>query len=240
MSEKIKARNAELEQNSSLAVATSTGSEEAKWSYGHQLLPWGGYFTRHNILSDFWRPYKLFASPIVIWASLMWTNCLSWALAFAVTSSQIFSAPPYNFTVTQVGAINLSGFVASLLGTFISPWLSDYLATRLAQRNNGIYEPEFRLVILIPYILLAVPGSIAFGASIQFQEPWPIPVVVGLGMFILGTQLGATGVITYVNDCYRDKAAEALAGPVAIKNIFTFALTFYINVNHFTALANVT
>jgi hypothetical protein len=42
--------------------------------------------------------------------------------------------------------------------------------------------------------------------------------------------IGATGVVTYVNDCYRDKAPEALAGPVALKNIFTFALTFYINV----------
>jgi hypothetical protein len=41
---------------------------------------------------------------------------------------------------------------------------------------------------------------------------------------------GATGVVTYINDCYRDKAPEALAGPVALKNIFTFALTFYINV----------
>lgn len=232
MSEKIRARNTELEQSGGLAEADQTGASEKKWSYAHELLPWSGYFTRHNVFADFWRPYKLLASPIVIWTTLMWTNCLSWALAFAVTSSQIFSAPPYSFNVTQVGCINLAGFVASLLGTFISPWLSDWMSTNLARKNNGIYEPEFRLVILIPYLLLAVPGSVVFGVSIQNQEPWPVPVVLGLGMFILGTQLGATGVITYINDCYRDRAAEALAGPVAVKNIFTFALTFYINVSH--------
>jgi hypothetical protein len=232
VSEKIRARNTELEQPGAVAEVDQTGASEKKWSYAHELLPWSGYFTRHNVFADFWRPYKLLASPIVIWTTLMWTNCLSWALAFAVTSSQIFSAPPYNFNVTQVGCINLAGFVASLLGTFISPWLSDWMSTKLARKNNGIYEPEFRLVILIPYILLAVPGSVVFGVSIQNQEPWPVPVVLGLGMFILGTQLGATGVITYINDCYRDRAAEALAGPVAVKNIFTFALTFYINVNH--------
>jgi hypothetical protein len=231
MSEKLKARNTELEQTQSTPqTTTDTGATEKKWSYAHQLRPWSGYFTKHNVFADFLRPYKLFGSPIVIWASLMWTNCLSWALAFAVTASQIFSAPPYNFTVTQVGCVNMAGFVASLLGTFLSQWLSDWLATQLAKRNNGVYEPEFRLVILVPYLLMAISGSAAFGAAVQFKEAWPIPVVLGLGLFILGTQLGATGVVTYINDCYRDKAAEALAGPVAIKNIFTFALTFYINV----------
>lgn len=118
----------------------------------------------------------------------------------------------------------MSGFVGSLLGTFLSQWLSDYLATLMAKRNRGVYEPKFRLVIMIPYIILAVAGVVAFGASVTNQEPWPVPVVVGFGVFALGTQLGATGVVTYINDCYRDKAPEALVGPVALNNIFTFAL----------------
>jgi hypothetical protein len=230
VTEKIKHRNEELAQGGQAIGPDATGANEPKWSYARQLLPWNGYFTRHNVFYDFLRPYKLLASPIVLWASMMWINCLSWSLVFAVTTSQIFSAPPYNFNVTQVGAINMAGFVGSLLGTFLSQWLSDYLATILARRNNGVYEPEFRLIIMIPYILLAISGLVAFGASVTAQEPWPVPVVVGFGMFALGTQLGATGVVTYVNDCYRDKAPEALAGPVALKNIFTFALTFYINV----------
>jgi ABC-type spermidine/putrescine transport system permease subunit II len=84
----------------------------------------------------------------------------------------------------------MSGFVGSLLGTFLSQWLSDYLATFLAKRNRGVYEPEFRLVIMIPYIILAVAGLVAFGASVTNQDPWPVPVVVGFGVFALGTQLG--------------------------------------------------
>ena len=60
------------------------------------------------------RPYKLLASPIVLWASMMWINCLSWSLVFAVTTSQIFSAPPYNFTVTQVSPKSHPAAVRSL------------------------------------------------------------------------------------------------------------------------------
>ena len=79
----------------------------------------------------------------------------------------------------------MAGFVGSLLGTFLSQWLSDYMATFMARRNNGIYEPEFRLVIMIPYVLMAVAGLVAFGASITAQEAWPVPVVLGFGMFTL-------------------------------------------------------
>jgi hypothetical protein len=225
MSDKLRHRSEELAQG-----VSDSEPEEEKWSYARQMLPWSGYLSKQNVLYDMLRPYKLLASPIVLWAGVMWINCLSWSLVFAVTTSQIFSAPPYNFTVTQVGAINMSGFVGSLLGTVLSQWLSDYLATRMARLNNGVYEPEFRLVIMIPYLILAISGLCAFGASVTFGEPWPVPVILGFGVFALGTQLGATGVVTYINDCYRNKAPEALAGPVALKNIFTFALTFYINV----------
>ena len=38
----------------------------------------------------------------------------------------------------------MSGFIGALIGTFFSQGLSDYLATFLAKRNNGVYEPEFR------------------------------------------------------------------------------------------------
>jgi len=225
MTEKVKQRNAEIASG-----VVDTGASEPKWSYARQLLPWSGYLSKQNVFYDMVRPYKLLASPIVLWAGIMWINCLTWSLAIAVTTSQIFSAPPYNMTVSQVGAINMAGFVGSLIGTFLSQWLSDYIATSFARRNNGIYEPEFRLIIIIPYLVLSVSGLCAFGASITFQEPWPVPVILGFGMFTLGTQLGATGVVTYINDCYRDRAPEALAGPVAMKNIFTFGLTFYINV----------
>jgi hypothetical protein len=196
-----------------------------------QLLPWSGYLSKQNVFYDMLRPYKLLASAIVLWAGIMWLNCLTWLVAVAITTSQIFSAPPYNFTVTQVGAINMAGFVGSLIGTFASQYLSDRIATYMARKNKGVYEPEFRLIIIIPYIVLAVCGLCAFGAGTTFQEPWPVPVILGFGMFTLGSQLGATGVITYINDCYRDRAAEALAGPVAIKNLFSFGMTFYINVH---------
>jgi hypothetical protein len=81
----------------------------------------------------------MLASPAVLWATLLFTTCISWLVGISVTLSQIFSAPPYNFSVTAVGLTNMSSFVASLLATFIAGPLIDGMVRRMSQRNGGIF-----------------------------------------------------------------------------------------------------
>lgn len=89
-------------------------------------------------------------------------------------------------------------------------------------------EPEFRLPIMLTYLLTAA-GFFAWGQASYAQEPWPVPVIVGLGLINFGIQLGTTGVVSYVVDCHRDKAGEAFATMNFIKNMFAFGLTNYLN-----------
>jgi MFS family permease len=110
-----------------------------KHSYLRELLPYSGYNSHDNIIKIMIRPFALLASPVVIWATLLFTTCISWLVGISVTISQIFSAPPYNFTVGQVGLTNLSSFVASLLATLIAEPLTDGIARFMARKNNGVY-----------------------------------------------------------------------------------------------------
>jgi hypothetical protein len=82
---------------------------------------------------------------------------------------------------------------------------------------------------MITYLLFTATGFFAWGQSAYVQEPWPIPVVVCLGLINFGVQLGTTGVVTYIVDCHREKAGEAFATMNFIKNLFAFGLSFYIN-----------
>lgn len=72
-------------------------------------------------------------------------------------------------------------------------------------------------------------GFFAWGQSSGAHEPWPIPVVVCLGLINLGVQLGTTSVVAYLIDCHREKAGEAFAAMNFFKNVFAFGLTFYLN-----------
>lgn len=82
---------------------------------------------------------------------------------------------------------------------------------------------------MVTYLLFTCTGFFAWGQSAVALSPWPIPVVVGLGLINFGIQLGTTGVVSYVVDCHREKAGEAFAAMNFVKNMFAFGLTNYLN-----------
>lgn len=203
--------------------------QEARKTWMRELLPYDGYFNRVSFWRTLLQPFVMLASPMVLWAALLFTTCISWMVLISITLSQIFSGPPYNFSVSVVGACNLSSFVATLIATMIAGPSIDGLVKLMSRHNNGIFEPEFRLPIMITYLLFTATGFFAWGESLYRAEPWPVPVIVCLGLINLGVQLGTTGIVAYIADCHRTMAAEAFAVMNFIKNLFAFGMTFYAN-----------
>lgn len=114
-------------------------SIEPEKSFVRTLLPWDGYWDQTSFWRTLIRPFFFLASPMVAWATLLFTTCISWLVLISITLSQIFSAPPYNFSIVAVGATNISSFVASLLATAVAGPLIDGVATFLSKKNKGIF-----------------------------------------------------------------------------------------------------
>lgn len=128
---------------------------EPRNSYLRELLPYSGYWDRTSFWRTSIRPFFFLGSPMVAWATLLFTTCISWLVLISITLSQIFSAPPYNFSIVAVGATNLSSFVASLLATLVAGPLIDGVATLMSKKNRGTFGelpsqplPEANLVQL--------------------------------------------------------------------------------------------
>ncbi|KAJ6151206.1 major facilitator superfamily domain-containing protein [Penicillium chermesinum] len=191
-----------------------TPTSRSSHSWFQDLWPYSGYVNHVSFWNTLIRPFYLLGSPAVIWAVLLFTICISWLVGISLTLSQIFSAPPYSFSVVGVGATNLSSFVASVLGTLTAGPLVDGLITKMSKMNGGIFEPEFRLPIMVTYLIFTSTGFFAWGQASYAKDP---------------CRLGTTGVVSYVVDCHREKAGEAFATMNFIKNMFAFGLSFYIN-----------
>jgi hypothetical protein len=140
---------------------TNSGSEVRK-SYAKELLPWSGYWDTVSFWRTLLRPFVMILSPIVVWATLLFTICISWLVLISITLSQIFSAPPYNFSVSAVGATNVSSFVASVLATLVAGAIIDGVAKYMSKRNNGVFG-KFLLHILTTsrLIILQNPNSVS-------------------------------------------------------------------------------
>lgn len=89
----------------------------------------------------------------------------------------IFTAPPYNFSVGETGLVSLSPFILSLVGEVISGPLNDWICIQLTKRNHGIYEPEFRLPLMVLVVILGTVGFFGFGITIHDVTNWTGPVL---------------------------------------------------------------
>ena len=132
-----------------------------------------------SILMDLWIPWKLFAFPIVEFASFVVSWSASSFLTLNLTQSQVFAAPPYNFTSDAVGFTNFALLIGGLIGLATAGPLSDWFSMRLTRRNKGIREPEMRLPTMIPYVLIMILGNFIVAFGYQNQWDWKVSPVYG-------------------------------------------------------------
>ncbi|KAH8892705.1 MFS transporter-like protein [Thozetella sp. PMI_491] len=184
---------------------------------------------QHGLMGSFLAPVPLLLHPIVIWGCLMWSVTFTWTILLGAVVSQIFAAPPYSMSTVAIG--NLSGiapFVGSALGTIVGGWFCDLLARSLASRNKGIYEPEFRLLVIIPATIAMAVGTFGLGAVVREELSYNVCGVF-LAIINLAVGMGCTGIVSYTNDVCADKAGEAFGLAMVIKSAFAFGLTFFLN-----------
>ena len=123
-----------------------------------------------SILLDLWIPWKLFAFPIVEFASFIVSWSASCFLTINLTQSQAFAAPPYEFKPLIIGFFNFAILVGAIIGLVTAGPLSDWISMKLTRRNNGVREPEMRLPTMIPYFILMLIGN--FITAFGWRDGW--------------------------------------------------------------------
>lgn len=112
-----------------------------------------------------WEFVYLLRFPTVAYTALMYGTSLAWFSVILTTLSTYFTLPPYNFTPSGIGLLNLAPFIGSLIALIISA-SNDWIILQLAKRNRGIFEPEMRLWLALPGVVLAPAGLLLFGLSL--------------------------------------------------------------------------
>jgi hypothetical protein len=169
-------------------------------------------------------PFLLLHHPAVIWGCIMWSVTFTWVIIQGAVATQVFAAPPYNMSPTSIGnLVGIAPLIGAAVGTFFGGWACDAISKALALRNNGIYEPEFRLLVITPALVTMVIGGFGLGSAVHNGLP-PITCGVFLGFVNFSVGVGCTGIVAYTNDVCQDKAGEAF-GLAMVRT--KFCLSFY-------------
>ncbi|CAN9479140.1 unnamed protein product [Alternaria alternata] len=202
--------------------------EDDREPYRSQLAIFRGRLSQESFWKNAWKPVPLIAFPAVLFSTIVYGSYFTWLLTISVLSVNIFSAPPYSLNPAQVGLTNLPLLVVALIGSPLSGWTADALAKFMARRNHGVFEPEFRLTLMIPATIFATIGFLGFGMSVSAGYPivWPL---VFMSIHSLSVPFASTASLTYVIDCHPKDANQAFVTINFTKAVFTFIATTYAN-----------
>ncbi len=216
-------------RNLSYASHFSLASRDVpKKSYIETLKPYNGRQSVDKLWMIALRPYVLYLYPPVLFSTLIYSMSVVWLIVVSETISHIFSHQPYYFPLTSVGLLYISTFIGGCLGSAVAGRVSDMLVRIMCRLNGGIYEPEFRLVMILPVMVTTSMGLMGYGWTTENGDHWAV-VCIFLGLLGFGCSLGSTTAITYCVDSYKMFASEALVSLNVSKNVLGFVFSLFNN-----------
>ncbi|KAI0172984.1 MFS general substrate transporter [Hypoxylon sp. FL1284] len=226
-SESPGAGNAEVEIEIVEDAAPDGTRSEKKHTYWHDLKIFRGRVSDDPFWKVLTRPLLMLIFPQVLFSFLAYGLTTSWLVVVGSVLAQLFTAPPYNFSVSGVGLVSISSLVGAIVGAFTSGPIADWIVKTMSRRNGGIYEAEFRLVLIVISFVVGGLSFFGFGWSLQVQDHWIVPVVF-YGLQYFGVGFMTIAVYGYLTDCHRDKAPEAFAA-INLRNIYSFGMNYFIS-----------
>jgi len=125
--------------------------------------------TNAPVVRHFWQPVVvLFTFPAILYTAVTFGIILASFAAETTIQATYLLEPPYNFSASGVGLMNLPPFVGAILGFPFGGYLNDKSIRWSASRNQGIYEPEMRLWMVLPFALLIPGGILMFGLGLAY------------------------------------------------------------------------
>ncbi|KPI45479.1 putative MFS-type transporter [Cyphellophora attinorum] len=203
-------------------------TQRPRASLVQRMLPFNGRKTDEKFFLLFFRPFPLFLHPAIAWACLIQGVIIGWTVMVGVILSLVFLGPPLFFSEREAGYLYTAAFIGSILGLILAGAYSELVTNFMIRINKGVYEPEFRIFLVIPTLIFSAIGLYGFGitAANVKRYGWLVPDVF-LAFIIMSMVMGAIASAQYLVDAHRDIAVEAFTNLIIFKNIFSFVLAYF-------------
>jgi hypothetical protein len=205
----------------------TTSSEDRlipRKSYLQRLHPYSGTYSDKPLWRLALDPITVCYNPAVIWAICLMSFPTLWIVAINLLIAQIFASPPFLLTTTQLGYMNGGPAIGGTLGSLAAGALSDPVIKLMSRRNKGIYEPEYRLLMIVPAIILSTISYFLFGSLIE-QGKSPVAMATLWGTATASLQFMMMAVGTYCVDAYRSSSVEIFIATMVVKNFLFFGFS---------------
>ncbi|KAL4871520.1 hypothetical protein BDV12DRAFT_163910 [Aspergillus spectabilis] len=186
-------------------------------------------YTNHgNLAKNFIAPWLTLRLPGV-WLVMLWyAGLVGGVVTLSTVGPSIVAYPPYSWG-QNAGLINVGGIIGSFLGAAATAGLADrVILTKRTIKDGEFMEPEVRLLVALPGLILATTGLWVFGFCAENGSPkmW-IGMQFGIGMLSFGLMQAPSVGFNYVRRP-RNLSADCFVAITCMRAIISFSWTFFV------------
>lgn len=170
------------------------------------------------------RPLIFMTFPVIFYAGFSYGSNLIWFNVLNGTASLILGTT-YGFASSMVGLSYLSPLIGVILGSIYTGPIGDRIVLKIARRNGGILEPEHRLWLFLPSLILVPFGLILWGVGAAHHVQW-FGCIFAMAVIALTNTFGIQLSVSYAIDSYRALSGEAMITVIIIRNTMSFAVNY--------------
>ncbi len=215
-----------VEEHASAALPAEPRPIPARKTLWQELRPYNGRLTNINPLVVIARSFVCMLFPTVIFSFLISSMWSAFNASIAVTMAQSFSR---SLSPTYLGYISTFPFVGTFIGFVIGQLISDPSAKWAARRNKGVFEPEFRMFMVIPGIIFGIPAYFGYGNYATTENPSWLAISAIFGVFAFGNIFACAAAYNYVLDAHNDIRMDVTVAIVAARNVFWWGSTQFMS-----------
>lgn len=180
-------------------------------------------------LSEFYHPLTLVTRPTVF------IPAFAYAMVFLFGSVLITVEVPqllqekFGLNAEQLGLQFIGVIVGTVLGEQIGGSMSDIWMNRRTRKLQARPEPEFRLWLSYPGVLLTIVGVVVFLVCTQqaAEGHWEVSPIIGTAIAAFGNQVVTTVLVTYAVDSYPQDSGSVGVFVTFVRQIWGFIGPFW-------------
>ncbi|GLA37940.1 hypothetical protein AnigIFM63309_004923 [Aspergillus niger] len=191
------------------------------------MAPWSGNPQWWLTVRCLKQMCQVIVFPNVFWLILLNSASLGIYVLMSALFAEILVKPPFSWGFDLLGYVFMGQIATAVAVPVLCGYFSDQTTRLLSTRNNGISEPEHRLLALILPTIAILISTVIYGKTAEQPQNWSW---AGIAVTINFEYFGFVGIVVssfvYCMDAYPQRVDAALVLICSCRGFIGFGISY--------------
>ncbi|KAL2811604.1 major facilitator superfamily domain-containing protein [Aspergillus granulosus] len=196
-------------------------------SFVRDMAPWSSNAQWSLTIECCKQMCQVFFFPNVLWLILLNSAGLGIYVLMSALFAEVLLKPPYLWAFNTLGYVFTGQIATAVAVPIVCGYFSDLTTRWLSKRNNGVSEPEYRLLaVILPTVAILI-STIIYGRTAEHPENW---TWAGIAVTLNFEYFGFVGIVVssfvYCMDAYPQRVDAALVLICSCRGFIGFGISY--------------